>query len=589
MPWQRFAMTVVGIAAVFVIGLLGDRFAGPRVGSAGGRDRRRVPEPVAQRLVGDVGVTGRPDRGRRRWSSRSTSIAGRAGGEQSRSGRSPDSARSTRAEIALFAAGFAALAWWRATGHPRRTLMPVLVLGAQRGDRGAMGELQPDPVRAAGAAVHERGQHAARRQLRFRPTSPTSAAGTSCASRRCPRIESEDPSVRDSRATRGRPRLRRRSPRSGAGCRGGPPRAPARSLRTRFAGAASMSGRRRRAGRCGRGSWRGGSSLRWPSSAGSSPAAPRRTRAAPNALVVGGAARGDADHRRALLRSASHPRPGGAGGHHAGGDRHRPRVGPPTAECSWHTRAVTDLLDAKLDVLRRELAALAPVVVAFSGGADSAFLAAVAHRTLGARSHAVTAVSPSLAGAEQEDCAALAGEWGLRWTAVATDEMARAAYRANDVDRCYHCKAELMDVLAPIAAAEGATVVLGVNVDDLGDHRPGQRAATEAGATFPLVTAGPRQGRRAVGVAAARTAHVGQAGRRVPGEPGAVRNGGVGGRALTRRAGRGGLARPRFPPGAGAPLRRHRPHRGRAVRARPPASRSGTRSSPRCAPPAIAT
>ena len=62
------------------------------------------------------------------------------------------------------------------------------------------------------------------------------------------------------------------------------------------------------------------------------------------------------------------------------------------------------------------------------------------------RVHAVTAVSPSLAGAEHDDCRALAGEWGLRWTPVETDEMARAAYRVNDTDRCYHCKAELMDV-----------------------------------------------------------------------------------------------------------------------------------------------
>ena len=68
--------------------------------------------------------------------------------------------------------------------------------------------------------------------------------------------------------------------------------------------------------------------------------------------------------------------------------------------------------------------------------------------------------------------------------------MARAAYRVNDLDRCYHCKAELMDVVGPIADAEGATVVLGVNVDDLGDHRPGQRAAAERGAAFPLVAAG---------------------------------------------------------------------------------------------------
>jgi uncharacterized protein len=148
-------------------------------------------------------------------------------------------------------------------------------------------------------------------------------------------------------------------------------------------------------------------------------------------------------------------------------------------------------LAAKLAALRAELERLGRVVVAFSGGADSAFLAAVAHRTLGRDAvHAVTAVSPSLAGAEREDCARLAAEWGLRWTPVETAEMERAAYRANDVDRCFHCKAELMAVVAPIAAAERATVVLGVNVDDLGDHRPGQRAATEAGAEFPLVTAG---------------------------------------------------------------------------------------------------
>lgn len=148
-------------------------------------------------------------------------------------------------------------------------------------------------------------------------------------------------------------------------------------------------------------------------------------------------------------------------------------------------------LDERLDALEAELRRLGRVVVAFSGGADSAFLAATAHRVLGPdRAMAVTAVSPSLAGAEESECRELAAEWGLRWQAVTTDEMARAAYRINDLDRCYHCKAELMDVVGPIADEAGATVVLGVNVDDLGDHRPGQRAATEAGAAFPLVTAG---------------------------------------------------------------------------------------------------
>lgn len=149
--------------------------------------------------------------------------------------------------------------------------------------------------------------------------------------------------------------------------------------------------------------------------------------------------------------------------------------------------------DAAADALVRleaELRRLGRVVVAFSGGADSAFLAAVAHRVLGTDAHAVTAVSPSLAGDEEADCRALADELGLRWTPVVTHEMERAAYRLNDTDRCYHCKAELMDVLVPLARADGATVVLGVNLDDLGDHRPGQRAASEQGAEFPLVTAG---------------------------------------------------------------------------------------------------
>ncbi|MEO6120768.1 MAG: ATP-dependent sacrificial sulfur transferase LarE [Acidimicrobiales bacterium] len=145
----------------------------------------------------------------------------------------------------------------------------------------------------------------------------------------------------------------------------------------------------------------------------------------------------------------------------------------------------------QLDRLRLGLRQLGPVLVAFSGGADSAFLAWVAQDTLGpAGAHAVTAVSPSLAPEEAEDCQALAGEWGLRWTAVATGELADPAYAANDGQRCYWCKAELMSVLAPLAEAEGATVVLGVNVDDLGDHRPGQRAAAERGAVFPLLDAG---------------------------------------------------------------------------------------------------
>jgi len=152
---------------------------------------------------------------------------------------------------------------------------------------------------------------------------------------------------------------------------------------------------------------------------------------------------------------------------------------------------VDDALTAKLAALDRELQRLGQVLVAFSGGADSAFLVAAAQRTLGKQHvHAVTAISPSFASEEEADCRALAKEWDLWWSPMETAEMERVAYRVNDTDRCFHCKAELMDVVAPLAAQDGATVILGVNVDDLGDHRPGQRAASEAGAEFPLVVAG---------------------------------------------------------------------------------------------------
>lgn len=143
------------------------------------------------------------------------------------------------------------------------------------------------------------------------------------------------------------------------------------------------------------------------------------------------------------------------------------------------------------DRLRREVAQHEKLVIAFSGGADSALLAYVATAELGSdQVLCATAISASLAEADRIETAALAREWGLRYQPVTTNELENPAYQANGLDRCYYCKAELMGVLVPIATSEGARIALGVNVDDLGDYRPGQAAARENGAVFPLLDAG---------------------------------------------------------------------------------------------------
>ncbi|MGQ0743404.1 MAG: ATP-dependent sacrificial sulfur transferase LarE [Acidimicrobiales bacterium] len=146
---------------------------------------------------------------------------------------------------------------------------------------------------------------------------------------------------------------------------------------------------------------------------------------------------------------------------------------------------------AALARLRDGLRRLGRVLVAFSGGADSAFLAWVARDELGPdRVLAVTATSPSLAARDLDHCQNLARAWGLSWMVAETAEMADPAYVANGVDRCARCKEALMDALDPMATEDGSVVILGVNLDDLGDHRPGQQAAGARGAVFPLVEAG---------------------------------------------------------------------------------------------------
>jgi len=161
---------------------------------------------------------------------------------------------------------------------------------------------------------------------------------------------------------------------------------------------------------------------------------------------------------------------------------------PPTAPADPDA-----LLDDRLARLDAALRALDGVLVAFSGGADSAFLLAAAARALGP-DHVVaaTAVSPSLAADELPAARAFAAALGVRHLTPTTDELSRAGYVANGPDRCFHCKATLVDTLRPLADALGlGAVATGTNADDaVAGFRPGIRAAAEGGACTPLLDAG---------------------------------------------------------------------------------------------------
>ncbi len=132
------------------------------------------------------------------------------------------------------------------------------------------------------------------------------------------------------------------------------------------------------------------------------------------------------------------------------------------------------------------LASLDSVIVAYSGGVDSAYLAYVAHRTLGDRAVAVTADSPSYPERHRALAIRIAHDFGLRHQIIRTSELERPEYRANPANRCYYCKHELYTHLSRLASERRAVVVDGNNADDRGDYRPGRQAAREFGVRSPL-------------------------------------------------------------------------------------------------------
>jgi uncharacterized protein len=144
--------------------------------------------------------------------------------------------------------------------------------------------------------------------------------------------------------------------------------------------------------------------------------------------------------------------------------------------------------EARLDAILR---GMGKVLVAYSGGVDSSYLAYKAHAVLGSQALAVTAESPSVPSQQRRMALKIAAQFGFPHEIVSTHEMDRSEYKANPPNRCYFCKDELFSTLSEVAQQRGfAAIVDGLNADDLGDYRPGRQAASEHSVRSPLMEAG---------------------------------------------------------------------------------------------------